>query len=117
MTGSYSFASVRRLEICLSKPFVRCRCWSVTGSLASLVRQVVELRSYRWRFFVRLTRLVGARPIASLLARTPPALWKPSPAPTAAIIAEEKDPLNGGYFEEWYAVDTRSSGRYGRRSE
>jgi hypothetical protein len=40
-----------------------------------------------------------------------------SPAPTAAIIAEEKDPLNGWYFEEWYAVDTRGSGRYGRRSE
>jgi hypothetical protein len=40
-----------------------------------------------------------------------------SPAPPAAIIAEEKDPLNGGYFEEWYAVDTRSSGRYGRRSK
>jgi hypothetical protein len=42
---------------------------------------------------------------------------KISPAPPAAIIAEEKDPLNDGYFEEWYAVDTRSSGRYGRRSE
>jgi hypothetical protein len=47
------------------------------------------------------------------LRQIPPA----SPAPTAAIIAEEKDPLNGGYFEEWYAVDTRSSGRFGRRSE
>jgi hypothetical protein len=34
-----------------------------------------------------------------------------------AIIAEEKEPLNGRYFEEWYAVDTRRNGRYGRRSE
>jgi hypothetical protein len=39
------------------------------------------------------------------------------PASPAAIIAEAKDPLNGRYFEEWYAVDTRSSGRYARRSE
>jgi len=40
-----------------------------------------------------------------------------STAPPAAIIPEEKDPLNGGYFEEWYAVDTRGSGRYGFCSE
>jgi hypothetical protein len=51
-----------------------------------------------------------------LLAGTPPTLRQPSLPPIAAIILEHKGQLNGGFFDEGDAVDTRSGGRYARLS-